>query len=107
MHEFVELLRTEWPLKTDQRMRAVFFLRELSNTRANKVHECGKSRSINNQMDVPTNSGQARLLFITHLQLNKAVTILYFLVKLFIERFDQQLLHLVAFDFIEYHWPGH
>ena len=43
----------------------------------------------------------------THLQLNKAVTILHFLVKLFIERFDQQLLHLVAFDFIEYHWPGH
>jgi len=48
MDEFVELLRTEWPLKTVQRMRAVFFLRELSNTRANNVHECGKSRTINN-----------------------------------------------------------
>ena len=65
MHEFVELLRTEWPLKTVQRMRADFFLRELSNARTNKVHECGKSRSINNQMDVPTNSGQAHLLFVT------------------------------------------
>ena len=65
MQKFVELLRTEWPLKPDQRMRAVFFLRELSNTQANKMDECGKSRSINNQMDVPTNSGQAHLLFVT------------------------------------------